>query len=124
MFKGNISKLLKQAQEMQQKLEQVQSQLSDIIIEADAGGGMVSVKVNGNQEILELDIDEEALNEDKELLEDLIISALNKGISKSKSDSTMRVERKGISQQRKSTLRTFVRRKAVSIPPMGPNPVR
>tara|TARA_B100001250_G_C19196443_1_gene527448 strand:- start:110 stop:433 length:324 start_codon:yes stop_codon:yes gene_type:complete len=87
MFKGNISKLLKQAQEMQQKLEQVQSQLSDIIIEADAGGGMVSVKVNGNQEILELDIDEEALNEDKELLEDLIISALNKGISKSKSDS-------------------------------------
>ena len=87
MFKGNISKLLKQAQEMQQKLEQVQSQLSDIIIEADAGGGMVSVKVNGNQEILELNIDEEALNEDKELLEDLIISALNKGISKAKSDS-------------------------------------
>jgi len=87
MFKGNMSKLLKQAQEMQTQIEEVQSQLSDMLIDADSGGGMVSVKVNGKQEVLELNIDEDALKEDKEVLEDLIISAINKGLSKAQSES-------------------------------------
>ena len=92
MFKGNITKLLKQAQEMQKQIENVQNQLGDLIIEADSGGGMVSTKVNGNQEILELNIDPEALNEEKEVLEDLIISALNKAISKAKSSSKEKMD--------------------------------
>ena len=87
MFKGNMSKLLKQAKDMQEQIEQAQSQLSELVIEADSGGGMVSVKVNGKQEIMELNIDPDAMSEDKEMLEDLIISALNKALSKSKSDS-------------------------------------
>ena len=82
-----MSKLLKQAQEMQHKIEEAQDQLSDMVIEADSGGGMVSVKVNGKQEILELDIDKEAMEEEKEILEDLIISAVNKGLSKAQSES-------------------------------------
>ena len=87
MFKGNMSKLLKQAKDMQEQNEQAQSQLAELVIEADSGGGMVSVKVNGKQEIIELNIDSDAMSEDKEMLEDLIISALNKALSKSKSDS-------------------------------------
>ena len=87
MFKGNMSKLLKQAQEMQTQIEEVQNQLSDMIIDAESGGGMVSVKVNGKQEVLELNIEESALKEDRELLEDLIISAVNKGLSKAQSES-------------------------------------
>ncbi|GIS54130.1 nucleoid-associated protein [bacterium] len=87
MFKGNMSKLLKQAKDMQEQIEQAQSQLAELVIEADSGGGMVSVKVNGKQEIIELNIDSDAMSEDKEMLEDLIISALNKALSKSKSDS-------------------------------------
>ena len=87
MFKGNMSKLLKQAQEMQTQIEEVQNQLSDMIIDAESGGGMVSVKVNGKQEVLELNIEESALDEDKELLEDLIISAINKGLSKAQAES-------------------------------------
>ena len=82
-----MSKLLKQAQEMQTQIEEVQSQLSHMLIDADSGGGMVSVKVNGKQEVLELNIDEDALKEDKEVLEDLIISAINKGLSKAQSES-------------------------------------
>ena len=46
MFKGNMSKLLKQAKDMQEQIEQAQSQLAELVIEADSGGGMVSVKVN------------------------------------------------------------------------------
>ena len=87
MFKGNMSKLLKQAQEMQQQIEDVQGQLSDMIVEAESGGGMVTVKVNGKQEVLEVNIDPEAMVEDSEMLEDLIISALNKALSKAQSDS-------------------------------------
>ena len=87
MFKGNMSKMLKQAQEMQKQIEKVQNQLSDMIIEAESGGGMVTVKVNGKQEVLELVIDPDAMKEDKEVLEDLIISALNKGLSKAQFDS-------------------------------------
>ena len=87
MFKGNMSKLLKQAQEMQQQIEEVQGQLSDMIVEAESGGGMVTVKVNGKQEVLDVNIDPEAMDEDREMLEDLIISALNKALSKAQTDS-------------------------------------
>ena len=87
MFKGNMSKILKQAQDVQKKIEQVQNQLSDMIIESESGGGMVRVKVNGKQEVLELDIDQTTLEEDKEVIEDLIVSALNKALSKAQADS-------------------------------------
>ena len=82
MLKGNMSKLLKQAQEVQKNIEAVQNELSDLIVEADSGGGMIQVKANGKQEILEINIDPEALDEEKEMLEDLIISAVNKVLSK------------------------------------------
>ena len=81
MFKGNMSKMLKQAQEMQKRMEAVQNELGDIVIDADSGGGMVNVKINGNLEVLELSIQDEVLKEDKEMVEDLVISAVNKGIS-------------------------------------------
>ena len=93
MFKGNMSKLLKQAQDVQKQIEQVQNQLSDMIIESEAGGGMVKVKVNGKQEVLELFIDQNTLEEDKEVIEDLIVSALNKALSKAQSDSQDKMNR-------------------------------
>ena len=87
MFKGNMSKLLKQAQSVLQEFEKVQNLLSDMIIEGESGGGMVKVKVNGKQEVLELNIDETTMEEDKEVIEDLIVSALNKALSKAQIDS-------------------------------------
>ena len=93
MFKGNMSKVLKQAQDVQKQIEQVQNQLSDMIIESEAGGGMVKVKVNGKQEVLELSIDQNTLEEDKEVIEDLIVSALNKALSKAQSDSQDKMNR-------------------------------
>ena len=85
MFKGNMSKLLKQAQDVQKRIEQVQNQLSDMIIESEAGGGMIKVKVNGKQEVLELSIDQATLEEDKEVIEDLIVCI--KQSPKAQSDS-------------------------------------
>ena len=87
MIKGNMSNLLKQAQDVQKKIEEIQNQLADMVVDAEAGGGMVSVKVNGRQEILQINIDPEAMKEDKEMLEDLIISAVNKALTKAQTHS-------------------------------------
>ena len=53
------------------------------VVEASAGGGMVSVKINGNKQVLSIQIDQEVFgNEDKEMLQDLIVAAVNEGMRK------------------------------------------
>ncbi len=89
--KGNMSTMLNQAREVQKKIEEVQSDLEKITINAESGGGLVTVMINGKQEILELNISKEALKEDKELLEDLIISAINKALSDSQEEMQSRM---------------------------------
>ncbi len=89
--KGNMAQLLKQARDVQKKIEEVQNELDELTIEADSGGGMVKVVVNGKQQLLELTIDPDAIKEDKELLEDLIISAVNNGLTKSLKESQSRM---------------------------------
>ena len=92
MFKGNMSKMLKQAQEMQKRMETVQNELGEAVVDADSGGGMVNVKINGKLELLELNIQDEALKEDKEMIEDLVISAVNKGITMAQAKSKEKME--------------------------------
>ena len=92
MFKGNMSKMLKQAQEMQKRMETVQNELGEIVIYADSGGGMVNVKINGNLELHELNIQDEVRQEDIEMIEDLVISAVNKGITMAQAKSKEKME--------------------------------
>ena len=92
MFKGNMSKMLKQAQEMQKRMETVQNELRDIVLDADSGGGMVNVKINCNLELQELNIQDEVFNEDREMIEDLVISAVNKGISMAQAKSKEKMD--------------------------------
>ena len=71
----NIQSMMKQAQQMQEKL---QKQMAEMRIEATAGGGMVTVVINGAKEIQSLKIDPEAVSkEDVEMLQDLILAAIN-----------------------------------------------
>ena len=83
--------MLKQAREIQKRIEEVQSDLEKITINAESGGGLVTVMMNGKQEILELNISQEAMEEDKELLEDLIISAVNKALGNSQEEMQSRM---------------------------------
>jgi len=78
--KGGINKMIKKAQEMQSQMEKAQAELNSIEIEGQAGGGMVSVTVNGHKELIALNIDPEILNEDKEMIEDMILAAVNQGL--------------------------------------------
>ncbi len=71
----NINQMMKQAQQMQERL---QKQMSDMRVEATAGGGMVTVVVNGHKQIQSLTIDPEVVSkEDVEMLQDLILAAVN-----------------------------------------------
>jgi nucleoid-associated protein EbfC len=71
----NIRQLMKQAQEMQEKL---QSELADLVVESSVGGGMVTMKMNGHKELLEVTIDPEVLDpSDPAMLQDLIVAAVN-----------------------------------------------
>ena len=73
----NIQKMMKQAQEMQERL---QRELAETRVEATAGGGMVTVTMNGQKQILGLTIDPEVVSKDDvEMLQDLIVAAVNDG---------------------------------------------
>ncbi len=81
----NMNKLMKQAQQMQAKMEKMQEEMKEKTVKATAGGGVVEVVVNGKQELVDLKIDPEAVDpEDTEMLEDLILAAVNEGMRKVK----------------------------------------
>ena len=83
MKKGKMSGILKQAQKMQEELMRAQEELDTIKAEGTAGGGMVVVTANGKQEILDVQIEKDIIDpEDKEMLEDLIIAAVNQALEK------------------------------------------
>lgn len=77
---SSISKLMKQAQEMQDRL---QRELGETIVDASVGGGMVTVKMNGHRHVLSVKIDPEAIDpEDPGMLEDLVVAAFNEAVQK------------------------------------------
>lgn len=89
--KGNMSKMLKQAQQMQKDIENVQNELDELQINSESGGGLVQVTINGKMELLDLNLQDEILTEEKEIIEDLIISAVNNAISKAQDESQNRM---------------------------------
>lgn len=73
---GDLGRLMKQAQEMQSKMAQVQEELGGREVEGTAGGGMVTVRMNGKQELLSVKIQPDAVDpEDVEMLEDMLVAA-------------------------------------------------
>ncbi|MEW6380510.1 MAG: YbaB/EbfC family nucleoid-associated protein [bacterium] len=76
-----FNQMMKQAQEIQAKVLRVQKEVELQTVEAEAGGGMVKVVANGKQRIVEIKIDPEVVNpQDIEMLQDLVIAAVNKAI--------------------------------------------
>ena len=77
----NMNAMLKQVQQMQADMAKAQEELKNEIVEASAGGGMVTVKVSGDLEVRELRIDPEAVDpEDVELLQDMVLAAVNEAL--------------------------------------------
>lgn len=81
----NMGQIMKQAQKFQTKMAKLQEELSERIVEASAGGGMVTVVANGAQDVLSISIDPEVVDrEDVEMLQDLIMAAVNDALNKAK----------------------------------------
>lgn len=81
---GGMTEMLKQAKDLQGKMQKLQTEMAEKTLEASSGGGMVKVKVNGRQEILSIHIDPEMTKQDDlEMLQDLIVAAVNEALRQS-----------------------------------------
>jgi DNA-binding YbaB/EbfC family protein len=82
----DINKLMQQVQQMQEQMTQAQDELAKEVVEASAGGGMVTVKANGAMEIVEIKIDPKAIDpDDPDLLADMVLAATNEAIRSARS---------------------------------------
>jgi DNA-binding YbaB/EbfC family protein len=80
----DLSQLMQQAQQMREQMEYLQKGLATQSVEGSAGGGMVKVTMTGAQQVTAVVIDPAALQEDRDMLQDLIVAAVNSAIEKSK----------------------------------------
>jgi hypothetical protein len=82
----NMGNLMKQAQQFQSKMAKLQEELAERTVEASSGGGMVTVVANGRQEVVSITIDPEVVDRDDiEMLQDLILAAVNDALARAKS---------------------------------------
>lgn len=89
---GNMSQLMKQAQKMQRQMEDTQKELEEMSFVATAGGNAVEVTVSGQKEVTKVKLDPEAVDpEDVEMLEDLIMAAVNEALRKADEESQKRM---------------------------------
>jgi len=96
---GNMGNMMKQMQKMQKKMMKAQEELHEMTFEATAGGGVVTAKANGKKEITDIIIEEEVVDpEDVDMLQDLIIAAVNDVIRQvdTKTEETMGQFTKGL----------------------------
>lgn len=81
MLKGNMNGMMKQIQKLQADMEKVQNELGNKTVSAESGGGMVKAIANGKKELVSISVEAEVMNSgDKEMLEDLIVAAVNKAL--------------------------------------------
>ncbi len=80
----NMEKIMKQAQKMQAQMAKIQDELAGESVEGSAGGGMVTVTANGQGDIVSVRIEPEVAGDDVEMLEDLVLAAINDALRKSK----------------------------------------
>ncbi len=85
---ANMNQMIKQAQKMQEQMLKMQEELEEKVFEASSGGGVVNVKISGKKELVEINIKPEAVDpDDVEMLQDLIVAAVNEGLRKADESS-------------------------------------
>jgi DNA-binding YbaB/EbfC family protein len=78
----NLGNLMKEAQKMQQRMQEAQQQLSQLIVTGESGGGMVKIEMNGRHDISKVKINPSLMEEEIEMLEDLVAAAVNDAVRK------------------------------------------
>lgn len=91
MMKGGLAGLMKQAQQMQANMKKAQAELATIEVEGQAGSGMVKVVMTCAHEVRRVHLDESLLSDDKDMLEDLIVAAVNDAMKLAQSVSQQKM---------------------------------
>jgi len=91
MMKGGMGSLMKQAQQMQENMKKAQAELANVEVEGAAGSGMVKALITCGNKVKRISIDVSLMTDDKEMLEDLIVLALNDAIGKAEATSQQRM---------------------------------
>ena len=91
MFKG-MSNIYKQAQKMQKDMKKVQDELEDLNVEGQGGGGIIKVVINGKKEPKSVTIDSSVLDEDKEMIEDLVLAAMKNAFDNADKESSEKMK--------------------------------
>lgn len=81
-MRGGIGNLMKQAQQMQENMQKAQEELAKVEVTGESGAGMVKATVTCHNDVKKIEIDDALLGDDKEMLEDLIVAALNDALRK------------------------------------------
>lgn len=89
-MKGEMGKLMQQAQKMQEKMQEAQAEIANLEVEGAAGGGMVKVTMNGRHEVQRVAIDDSLMGDDREMLEDLVTAATNDAVQKVEAETKER----------------------------------
>lgn len=92
MMKGGMGNLMKQAQEMQDKMQKVQEEIADTEVHGESGAGMVKVTMNGRHDVTSIELDPAIMQEEKEFLEDLLAAAVNDAVRKVEVNSRTKME--------------------------------
>jgi DNA-binding YbaB/EbfC family protein len=80
MFKGGMGNIMKQAQEMQERMQKNQEELANIEVIGEAGAGMVKVTMTCNHSVRRVEIDQSLMEDDKDMIEDLVAAATNDAV--------------------------------------------
>lgn len=96
MMKGGMAGLMKQAQEMQEKMQKMQEEIANAEVTGQAGAGLVTVLMNGRHDVKRVTLDDSLMSEDKEILEDLVAAAFNDAVRKL--ESTNKEKMAGMTQ--------------------------
>ena len=91
MMKGGLGNLMKQAQQMQENMKKAQAKLANIEVEGQAGSGMVKIVMTCRHEVKRVMIDDSLVGDDKDMLEDLIVTAFNDAARKAEATSEQRM---------------------------------
>jgi hypothetical protein len=96
MMKGGLGALMKQAQQMQENMKKVQEELGRIDVEGQAGAGLVKVTMSCKHQVKKVSIDPTLIGEDKDMLEDLVMAAMNDAVQKV--EATVQAKMAGFTQ--------------------------
>ena len=80
MFKGGMGNMMKQAQQLQDKMQKAQEEIANMEVVGEAGAGMVKVTMLGNHNLKRVELDESLMDDDKEMIEDLVAAAVNDAV--------------------------------------------